>query len=165
MLKMHYQTKVKKPLPAKAFFFALHHLSESENKQEKGSKHNNGHQIARFFMVEHNDKIIGGSVCVLKPNHSIHEWYACSLDKEYKKHRIYPSVLSTWAAMEYAASHNIPAFDFMGMGRPDVPYGVRNFKKEFGGKWLNPGRYHRVNHRTLFTLAEIGYNVVFLFKR
>ncbi len=165
MLKIHYQTKVKKPLPGKDFFLALHHLARPEGKQEKGSQSPVHQPAVRFFLVGHNDQIIGGSVCVLKNNHSMHEWYACGLDQEYKKQRIYPSVLSTWAAMEFAANNNIPSFDFLGMGRPEVPYGVRDFKKEFGGMSVNHGRFQKINRRILYTLAEVGYKVLFLFKR
>ena len=164
LLREHYQRKVKKPLPGKGFFLALHHLSVTGGRQGKKDNDTGAIEVARYFLVARNDRIIGGSVCVFKQGRTMHEWYACGLDHEYKKHRVYPSVLSNWAAIEFAANNNIPAFDFMGMGRPEVPYGVRDFKKEFGGRLKNPGRFNKVNRRFLYALAEIGYNMSFLFK-
>ena len=32
-------------------------------------------------------------------------------------------------------------FDFDGAGKPDIPYCVRDYKKKFGGKLVNYGRY------------------------
>lgn len=165
ILKNHYRKKVKKPLPAKAFFLALHHLSKPGNSQATNPNDTSDIPVVSFFLVACKEQIIGGSVCVLKHNRSMHEWYACGLDHEYKKQHVYPSVLSTWAAIEFAANNNIHTFDFMGLGRPEVPYGVRNFKKEFGGRLSNPGRFNKINRPLLFTLAEIGYNLSFLFKK
>ncbi len=147
MLRQLYDNKVKKPLPGFAFFQALHHSN------------------ARYFLICHSGKLIGGAVCVFMKGKCMHEWYAFGLDREYKHLQIYPSVMATWSAIAYAADNDIPCFDFMGMGKPDVPYGVRAFKKKFGGKMINPGRFYKINRRTLYHLAEIGYNVLFFLKR
>ena len=165
LLLAHYREKVKKPLPGKSFFLALNHLSENSERWQERGKHCGSTPAARYFLVACDGRIIGGSVCVFIPGRMMHEWYACGLDHEYNKRRIFPSVLSTWAAMEFAAKNNIPLFDFMGMGRPDVPYGVRNFKKEFGGRWLNPGRFNKINQPILYSLSELGYNALYLFKK
>ena len=74
-------------------------------------------------------------------------------------------MLATWAAMEYAIENKIESFDFMGVGRPDVPYGVRDFKERFGGKQVNYGRLTRINNKFLYNTAELGYNILALLKR
>jgi serine/alanine adding enzyme len=149
ILKKLYHHQIKKPLPARAFFHALN----------QPAAHETSPPASVLLLVMHGQQIIGGAACVLLPGKVMHEWYACGLDKAYKKQRIYPSVMATWAAMEYAASHHIPRFDFMGMGKPGTPYGVRTFKKAFGGQWVNHGRLSRVNHPLLYGIAELLYNM------
>ena len=111
------------------------------------------------LLVTYQEKVVGGMVCPLLPGKELYEWYVCGLDREYRDRGIHPSVLVTWAAMDFAASAGIPRFNFMGMGRPDTPYGVRIFKARFGGRWVNHGRYVKVNRPVLYTLAEMGYNL------
>jgi hypothetical protein len=53
----------------------------------------------------------------------------------------------------------------MGVGRPDVAYGVRDFKARFGGEQLNFGRLTRINNRPLYNIAEFGYNILALLKK
>jgi len=48
------------------------------------------------------------------------------------------------------------------MGTPDEAYGVRTFKERFGGRMVNHGRYSTVNRKLLYTVAELGYNLVTL---
>jgi serine/alanine adding enzyme len=98
------------------------------------------------------------------PKGTVFEWYVCGLDEVFKGKGIYPSVLATWAAIEYAASNSFRQFDFMGVGKPDVPYGVRDFKKKFGGVVVNHGRYIRINNKSMYLIAEIGYNILSLLK-
>jgi lipid II:glycine glycyltransferase (peptidoglycan interpeptide bridge formation enzyme) len=50
-------------------------------------------------------------------------------------------VLATWKAIEYAAGNGFAYFDFMGAGKLDEPYGVREFKSKFGGALLEQGRF------------------------
>ena len=40
------------------------------------------------------------------------------LDEEFKN--VYPSVLATWAPIDYALKNNLKVFDFMGVGVPDT---------------------------------------------
>ena len=44
---------------------------------------------------------------------------------------------------------HIKKFNFMGAGKPDVPYGVRNFKSKFGGELVETPRYV-IAHKPLF---------------
>ncbi len=138
-----YKKKVRKPLPLREFFHALCSGSFS----------------AVSILLEYDKKIIGGIVCPLMPGRALYEWYVCGLDREYREKDIYPSVLLTWAAMEYAAKNSIPAFDFMGLGVPGEKYGVRDFKARFGGTWVEYGRFSKVNRRFKYFLAEIIYNI------
>ena len=146
-----YKNKVKKPLPGWSFFENFYRLS------------NNGLNPGVILLVEYEGKIIGGILCPVTAGKVIYEWYVCGLDREYR--HVYPSVLATWAAIEYAISNNIPQFDFMGVGLPHRPYGVREFKKRFGGSMVNYGRFSRINNKTLYNIAELGYNVLAVMKK
>jgi hypothetical protein len=145
-----YRYKVKKPLPPWEFFEQFYILSR-EGK------------IGAILLVEYQGKIIGGILSPVTPGKTIYEWYVCGLDQEYKD--IHPSVLATWAAMDYAVRHDIRSFDFMGLGIPGREYGVREFKSRFGGEMVNYGRFARINNNFFYALAETGYNFLSLLKK
>jgi lipid II:glycine glycyltransferase (peptidoglycan interpeptide bridge formation enzyme) len=152
IFRVLYSERVKKPLPNLSFF---------ESFFEASKKNSNG----KIFLVLFRGKIVGGILCPFWNNKTIFEWYICGLDKEFRQYGIYPSVLATWAAIDYAARHSFKKFDFMGLGKPEVKYGVRDFKLKFGGEVVNNGRYIRVNRPIVYWMAEIGYNLLSFFKK
>lgn len=141
-----YRKKVKKPLQDISFFKRFYQFSKDG-------------KLGIILLVEYDQKIIGGMVCPLTEGRCIYEWYICGLDKAYKSEGIYPSVLATWAAIEYAADRHIPAFDFLGAGKPGVPYGVRDFKLRFGGSVEEVYRYNKILNRPKYEVAELAYNI------
>lgn len=149
ILKLTYKERARKPLPDLDFFVSFQ-VSSLNNK------------LGKIFLVKYEDGIIGGMVCPLTKDKILHEWYVCGLDKKYS--HIHPSVLVTYHAIQYAASHNIPTFDFMGLGQPEKPYGVRDFKLQFGGEVVNYGRYFRVNNQFLYSIANLGYKFMAFLK-
>lgn len=132
-----YKNKIKKPLFTLDFFTTFF-----ERK------------IGVFLLVYYENKVIGGIMCPVLKEKSIYEFYVCGLDTEFKDQ--YPSVMATWAAMEYAAQNNIKVFDFMGAGNPKEDYGVREFKSRFGGNELNHGRYLSVINPVLYQIGKWG---------
>lgn len=142
-----YKNNVKKPLPGKSFFREFYKKS-LQNK------------LGIIRLIKYRGQIAGGIVCPITPGKTIYEMYVCGLDRKYEPLGIYPSVLATWAPMDYALKHNLPAFDFMGVGVPHKAYGVRDFKLRFGGRIVNYGRYARVNNQVIYTISEIGYNIL-----
>ena len=142
ILRELYAKKVRKPLPSKAFFQTLASAKNDE---------------AQMLVICLDGRVIGGIACTLLPGRVMHEWYVCGLDNEYRPQNIYPSVLATWAGVRQAARLHIPVFDFMGLGQPGIPYGVRDFKARFGGQWVNHGRYVRKNNRWLYAIASAGF--------
>jgi lipid II:glycine glycyltransferase (peptidoglycan interpeptide bridge formation enzyme) len=123
----------------------------------------NERKLGTIQLVKQDGRVIGGIVCPVSPDKTIYEWYVCGLDQEFKES--YPSVLATWAGIDYAVKHNIPTFDFMGVGIPGRNYGVRTFKARFGGEMVNFGRYARVNNRLIYFISEMGYNFLALMKK
>jgi serine/alanine adding enzyme len=145
-----YKYKVKKPLPPWEFFEQFYRIS-------------NEGKLGVILLVEYQGKIIGGILAPVTPGKTIYEWYVCGLDQQYKE--VHPSVLATWAALDYAVSNNIPQFDFMGVGIPEREYGVRDFKARFGGKIVNYGRFARINNKAFYAIAELGYNFLTMVKK
>jgi len=145
ILKKVYKHKVHKPLPSESFFLSFYHASQQG-------------QLGKILVARYQGKIVGGMVCPITPGKSLNEWYVCGLDKQYRE--IHPSVFLTYGAIEYAIENNIPSFDFMGIGSPDKPYGVRDFKVRFGGDIVNYGRFQRINNPLLFPVARAGFSLL-----
>ncbi len=140
ILKKLYKERVKKPLPDFSFFESFF------NKADLG----------KYFLVKFEDKVIGGIMCPVFKD-TIYEWYVCGLDTEYKNQA--PSVLATWAAIEYAAKNGLKYFDFMGAGSPNIDYGVREFKSKFGGELVNYGRFIKIHNYFLFIIGILGLKI------
>jgi len=136
-----YKKKVRKPLMKWDFF--------KEFFEQKTGK---------YFMVYFQEKVIGGIMCPILPARAIYEFYICGLDKDYKDQ--YPSVMATWAAMDYAGQNGIPLFDFMGAGSPDEQYGVREFKTRFGGELVEYGRYLKVLDPFLYETGKFTLKLI-----
>lgn len=140
ILRHLYKTKVKTPLPPLSFFMSLYH-----------------HPDGRFLLVSYEGQIVGGVVCIVWQNRCVYEWYVAGMDAHSKS--VFPSSLATYAGLKYAAEHACPRFDMMGAGRPDEPYGVRDFKARFGGQLVEHGRYKLITAPLLFKLGEWGVKI------
>jgi lipid II:glycine glycyltransferase (peptidoglycan interpeptide bridge formation enzyme) len=140
LLSELYKTKVKTPLPCLDYFLNF-------------SKYN----IGVFLLIKFQNKIIGG-LMVGVYNEVIYELYACGEDKKYQD--IYPSVLANWAGLEYGLNNGLKYFDFLGAGKPNEDYGVREFKARFGGELMNYGRYKLILKKPLYALGELGVRLM-----
>lgn len=145
ILEQIYKDKAKKPLPKISFFLSF------LRAQKKG-------KLGIILLAKYQGIVIGGMVCPITQGKTLSEWYICGLDK--MNNRIHPSVLLTYGAIEYAINNNIPQFDFMGIGSPGKPYGVRDFKTRFGGQSVNYGRFMRINNPYLYRIANAWYSVL-----
>ena len=159
ILQELYRTKVKTPLLPVEFFVQAY-------------KQGVGH----FLLIRHEGKIIGGSMVVKKPtpnpslkggkntmenigeNGVVYEWYECGMNAAYKEQ--YPSVMATWAGMQYAHEQGCARYDMMGAGVPGVPYGVRDFKSEFGGTLVEHGRWLYVAKPWLYAIGKAGVEML-----
>ena len=141
MLKDLYKKKLHKPLPSEDFFVKFY-----------------AQGLGKYLLVRHHGEIIGGIMCPMLPGRALYEFYICGRDDDYKS--LYPSVMATWSAMEYACRNNFQFFDFMGAGKPDEPYGVREFKSRFGGELVDYGRFIKVNKPFLYKMGKMGLKLV-----
>lgn len=137
-----YKNKVKTPLFPFEFFEKLYQLPQ-----------------AVFLLVEYNNEIIGGTVCVSLERKVLYEWFACGKDGANKN--IFPSTLATYSGIEYAANNKYPFFDMMGAGKPDDGgYGVRDFKAKFGGKLVEYGRFLCITKPVLYKVGKLGVAIM-----
>lgn len=137
ILQQLYREKVRTPLFTEEFFLEFY---------RKG--------WGKYLLIKHEGKVIGGMMCPILEGRAIYEWYVCGLDEDYREQ--YPSVMATYAAIEYAKANGLPLFDFMGAGKPDANYGVRDFKKEFGGEVVEHGRFLCVRKPILYAIGKVG---------
>ena len=141
ILNRLYREKVRTPLFSEEFFLQFYR---------------NG--VGKYLLVKADDKVIGGMMCPILDGKAIYEWYVCGLDEEYRE--LSPSVVATAAAIEYAKKNGLPLFDFMGAGVPGVPYGVREFKREFGGELVEYGRFLCIRKPLLYWLGNLGVKLL-----
>ena len=125
LLRRLYRNKVRRPLFPEAFF-------QRFVADRRGI----------LLVAKQNGIIIGGILCPLMADKVLYEWYIVG-----------PAIV-TWGAMDYANTHNLPLFDLLGAGEPDKPYGVRDFKQQFGGYIVKRGRYLLVNKKLLYAIGE-----------
>lgn len=135
-----YHTKVKTPLWPIEFFLEAYRQG-----------------IAKFLLVMHEGQIIGGSM-VVSDERTAYEWFECGLNAEYKEQ--YPSVMATYAGIQLAHQTGCTRYDMMGAGEPGVPYGVRDFKAEFGGQLVEHGRFLCVTKPLLYKIGTIAVKIL-----
>ena len=141
ILKQLYRQKVRTPLWSEEFFLQFYR---------------NG--VGKYLLVKYEGKVIGGMMCPVFADKAIYEWYVCGLDEGYRDQ--YPSVMATYAAIEYAKQNDVPLFDFMGAGVPNKPYGVRDFKMEFDGEVVEYGRYLCIRNTLLYKIGKWGVRML-----
>ena len=160
ILRELYRTRVKTPLFTLKFFIKAHRQG-----------------IGKFLLVKHEGKVIGGSMVVMSEGNNelkserinelknggmsegtVYEWFECGLNAEYKE--LYPSVMATYAGIEFASENGYARYDMMGAGEPGVPYGVRDFKAEFGGELVEHGRFLCVCKPLLYQLGTVGVRIL-----
>lgn len=131
LLEELYKKKVHRPLWPKAFF-------------EKAIEMNIGELL---LVHDEGGKVIGG-MFVVKDERRVYEWYVVG------------PVPATYAGLRYAVETGKETFDFMGAGEPGKPYGVRDFKMQFGGELKEPGRWIHICKKGYYRLGEIVYGIL-----
>ncbi len=136
-----YKNRVKLPLSPLSYFLDLYKSP-----------------VGKVFIVSHEGKVIGGAFCVYYDEMSIYTLYYAGLRGYHKK--IYPTHLAVHGGIEYALENKLKMFDFMGAGKPDVDYGVRKYKMEFGGELVEHGRFLNVFNPFLYKIGMLGLELL-----
>jgi hypothetical protein len=70
-----------------------------------------------------------------------------------------PCSLLRWFELKWAHEEGFSICDSGGAGWPNIPYGVRDFKRKFGGELVQYGRYRKVFSPFKLALAEKVYKL------
>lgn len=112
--------------------------------------------MATFYMAKYEDTFVGARA-VLCYNGLIYDWYAGALS-DYLS--LYVNEALVWHILNEGANNNAYyLFDFGGAGKPDEEYGVREFKRRFGGKMVNYGRYKKIHSPIKMKIAEKVFEI------
>jgi serine/alanine adding enzyme len=132
--------RAKLPLPGKEYFkLAFNTFSEKGYLKCFGA----------FY-----DNMLIGIMLVFYFNKRAYEWYiGCYPD--FMKYN--PNDLIIWEAFKWSKQNGSDIYDFGGAGKPGVEYGVREYKKKFGGAIVNLGRYQKVHKSILMKISVIGF--------
>lgn len=138
--------RTKLPFPQKNFFEKAYDILAPDN--------------FNIFLALNRDKIIG-TMYVLCFKDILYDWYAGSYEPFYKK---YPNDLIPWKVFLWGRENGFKKFDFGGAGKPGIPYGVRDYKKKFGGEFVNYGRFVNIYKPFLYQIGKLGLKVWQQFK-
>jgi serine/alanine adding enzyme len=86
----------------------------------------------------------------------VYNWYAASNPVYYK---MYPNDVITWEAIKWSVENGYKVFDFGGAGNPSIEYGVREFKRKFGGKEVNYGRFECIHKTSVMKISKYGFKL------
>jgi len=112
-------------------------------------------RMIKFFGAFYQNKLISVRV-VLCYKERVYDWYTGSFFQYRNK---YPNDFLPWEIIKWSKQKGYSVFDFGGAGKPGIAYGVRDYKKKFGGKVLNNGRIIIIHHNMTYKVAELLYKI------
>lgn len=115
--------------------------------------HTNG--MLRIYGTFH-EKELAGTMYILAYNGRFYDWYAGSFRQYYHYN---PNDILPWEIFKIAKTEAVSLFDFGGAGKPGVPYGVRDYKIQFGGELVNFGRYELPHNKFIFNAMKIAFKI------
>ncbi len=115
--------------------------------------------LCKFYTANYEGEIVGIMVA-LRFNDRLYEWYVGSKREFYA---LRPNEFLVWNTMLAAKGENLHFFDFGGAGKPGKEYGVRDFKKGFGGSTIETGRFRKVYKKILWLLGNAAIRVMKIF--
>ncbi len=132
-----YKTRIKKPLPPFELFKSLFNQN-----------------VCRVFLVKYDDDILGGTICLTHNDKILYLWYGSAIVDENNK--FFPLVMTFWGAIEFGVLNGYKYIDFMGAGKPDEEYAVRDFKSRFGGTMVEHGRFLKIGNPLLYHFGSLA---------
>ncbi len=146
VLRDYYSVVIKKPLPPLNFFLNFHRILRPQ-----------GYGVT--FLVKSKGEIVGGIVCPITRGCDRNVIYELYVVGAREHDNLFPSVLATWAPIEWGAKNGFDHFDFMGAGKPGVSYGVREFKAKFGGDMVSYDRFRKIHRPILNGFSQVGFRL------
>lgn len=65
-----------------------------------------------------------------------------------------------YEVMRWCIENGVQYFDWLGAGKPNVSYGVRDFKLQYGGELVDFGRFQFIHSPILYSLANTGFGLL-----
>ena len=140
-------SRVKMPMPDESFFISV--FNDFHDKE-----------MVKFFGCKINGKLIGTRYVFIY-NKLVYDWYA-GTDDNYLDY--YPNDFLPFKIMQWGRNNGYKTFQFGGAGKPNKPYGVRDYKLKSGGELVNWGRFEKINQPVLMKVAKIGFELWKKFK-
>jgi lipid II:glycine glycyltransferase (peptidoglycan interpeptide bridge formation enzyme) len=112
---------------------------------------------AKFFMAKYEGKYIA-AILILLYKGIVYDWYAGSSQKQ-EDLVLCPNDLIAWYVIEWGANNGFHTFDFGGGGEPGDTSGWIEFKRQFGGKLVNYGRYTKIHQPKKLWFSEKMFEV------
>lgn len=133
--------KIKLPFPSKYFFENV--IKNLDKKVLSIGLFQNKELVAIRIVVCYNDLV--------------YDWYA-GAKEEFLSFR--PNDVLPWEIMKLSIKKGFKIFDFGGAGKPNIPYGVREYKLKFGGNLVNYGRFEIVHNKLIMSVASIIFKLI-----
>ena len=112
----------------------------------------------KLFLARYEGKFIAGRI-VLFYKKKIFDWYA-GASPEYLS--LFPNDVMVWHVLEYGCKNGYELFDFGGAGVVDEEYGVREFKKRFGGRLVEYNSFKKIH---MPIIAGLGCKFLSIYRR
>lgn len=148
LLKESY-SEIKLPYPDFDFF---------ENLIEKISPDN-----VKIFILKKEERIIVALFAFVYNKRLSAFYIGTTNDEDILKMR--PVDLFYWEVIKWGNKNQCLIFDWMGAGKPNVDYGVRQFKLQFGGDLVNHGRHQIILKPLMYKLGVIGLQILSKIKK
>lgn len=135
--------RIKLPVPHESHFIAICNTLSNDNYQ--------------IFTISKNGKIVVALFTLIFKN-TILGYYMGSID-DHEIMRKKPIDLLFWEVFKWSIERRLHFFDWMGAGKPDKDYGVRDFKLQYSGATVNLGRFEKIHRPLKMKIANVGIKV------
>lgn len=139
LLKSSYK-KIKKPIPAIDHFYALQKNIYKDNLV--------------FFQLKYNSRDVISLLC-FNDKSRLYAYYIGIEDNE-ELLRLKPVDYLYWQVLLWCHENGIHYFDWMGAGIKGKPYGVRDFKLQYGGDLFENGRMSRFSNKIVGAALKLA---------
>jgi serine/alanine adding enzyme len=132
--------RIKHPSPSKDYFFAICNNLNEKQFNIFGLKYKDFY-VAGLLGLIHKKKFYG---------------YYMGLTSNIDILKLKPSDLFFHHIFNWCIEKGLDTFDWLGAGKPAEKYGVRDFKLQFGGEVINPGRYQLIHKPFFYRAGKIA---------
>ena len=112
--------------------------------------------MLRIVTAQLDERVVAARFLLLYKSRIV-DWYAGS-DRSFASYS--PTEYLVWDGAAMGREHGYEVFDFGGAGRPDEPYGPREFKSKFGGELVGFGRDVLVHAPHRLRVSRAAYSAV-----